>query len=228
MIGFAPNLRRALDQAAQWGVPRTVGGLAFWWNALSLYDRSNTADPAKNLTKSASNPTYTAVDAAYNGQATYTFGSSQYLVSGTWAAPLTQPITAYAVGNIPGAGTYFLFDGIDSTNRVGLAALTGNLSVYAGSFLGSGVSNTSKHVLCATLNGASSSIYVDAYTTAAATGNAGTKQMNGIAIGNSYNFTTSFAGGKLAEVVLFTGAHTLAQRELMAKYLGQKYGIAVS
>lgn len=228
MIGGAPNLRQALAQAASWGVPRNVGGLVFWWSALSLYDRSNTADPAKNLTRSASNPTYTAADAAYNGQATYTFGSSKYLVSGTWAAPLTQPLTAYAVGNIPGASTYFMSDGIDSTNRVGMAALTGNLSAYAGSFLGSGVSNASKHVLCATLNGASSSIYVDAYTTAAATGNAGTKQMNGITIGNSYNFTTSFAGGKLAEVVLFSGMHTLAQRTLMAKYLGDKYAIAVT
>ena len=222
-----PNLGAALSQAALWGVPRTVGGLVFWWNATSLRDRSNTGDAAKHLTMVGA-PTRTAVDAGYNNQPTYTFSGGQALVSGTWASPLAQQCTIYVVGNIPGAGTYFYTDGIDTTNRVGMAALTGAISIYAGSFLSSGVSNTSKHVLCATLNGASSAIYVDAYTSASGSGNAGAKQMNGITIGNSYNVATTMAGGKVAEVCAFTGSHTLAQRTLMAKYLGAKYGIAVS
>ena len=97
-----PNLGAALSQAALWGVPRTVGGLVFWWNATSLRDRSNTGDAAKHLTMVGA-PTRTAVDAGYNNQPTYTFSGGQALVSGTWASPLAQQCTIYVVGNIPGA-----------------------------------------------------------------------------------------------------------------------------
>lgn len=212
----------------EWEAPHIVGNCVFWWSAESLIDRSKKGDAYKNLVKSASNPTYTASDSGYNGQPTYAFGSAQYLVSGAWKTPLTQPCTVYVVGNIPGASTYFYLDGIDTTNRIGIAGLTGAISTYAGTFLSSGITSTAKHVICSTVNGASSTIYVDAYTTANATGNAGVKQMNGITIGNTFNFSTNMNGGKVAEIICFSGIHTLAQRTLITKYLGSKYAIAVA
>lgn len=197
-----------------------------------LVDLSGLGNASRNLVV-VGTPTFTLTDAAFNNYPTYAFpnATAPALVSGPWSTALAQPATIYVVGQGGAAITAFFMDGIDVANRMAVATVGSQLGCFGGTgFILANISfaYNAKHITCSILNGASSSFYVDGFTTAAATGNTGTNGIAGITIGNSYNLLTAAGGLKVAEVVVFSGAHTLPQRSRMMKYLGARYGVQVS
>lgn len=215
--------------------PRSEVGCVFWMRPdinAGLVDLSGLGNASRNLVVMGT-PTYTLTDATFNNYPTYAFptATAPALVSGPWSAALPQPATIYVVGQGGTAVTAFFVDGIDNANRIAVATVGSQLGCYAGAgFILANISfaYNAKHITCSVLDGASSSFYVDGFTTAAATGNPGAQGIAGVTIGNSFNLLTAAGGLKVAEVAIFSGAHTLPQRSRMMKYLGARYGVIVS
>lgn len=220
--------------AAYTGVATVIGGKVAVWP-----DQSGAGDSARDALQAdaGSRPTYTAVDAGYNGQATLTFPnvpSATYLQTGTWSAPLDQPATYYLVGEASAdTGGCVFFDGIDGAARQLLASTGGfagtHLELYAGSILDGGPVAVAPHVVAVVFAGASSALYVDDATTALASGAGGALSIAGLTFGVAENLAANpLAGGKIAAVYAYAGAHAHTLRSAIMAWLGTKYGITVT
>jgi hypothetical protein len=125
-----------------------------------------------------------------NGKPTlYSDGTGGKSLRSTFGVTLSQPNTFFNIGssNKPAnSSTYYLWDGITSTQRNAIAVSQTNLRTFAGTVLtytyASSVST--QYLTFAKFNGASSSVAVNAGT--ATTGNAGTQSLTGISLNTSY------------------------------------------
>lgn len=231
--------------SAAW-VPTDISGIQFWVKAdtgITLNsttvsgwaDQSLTGDSNKNLAQgtAAAQPTYNSSDAGYNGQATLSFDSGDYMVSGTWSSSLAQPATHYLVGStaVNGAADPLATDGIDASNRQSISGLigTGKWTIYAGSAAVTVPTTTTvaKHVVCASFAGVSSAVYVDTYSAAEVSATPGTHSLTGVTVGARYSGSNQWAG-KIAELIIYSGTHTEEQRRVVMQYLGTKYGITIT
>lgn len=228
--------------AALWS-PKSISGLKLWLRAdlgitigtgVSAWaDQSGTGDANKNVTQAVAGqqPAYTAADAAYNNKSTLTFvtASSQYLASGTWAAALAQPYTWFVVGNqgaLTGSAQCFIEGDISGANRSLLYDNAGALEHFAGASLTGVARGTAAMVFGGDGNGGSSTIYKSAIT-AAATGNAGTNGITATTIAATFGGGSAFLGGKIAEVVIYSGVLSTANRTTLLNYFGTRYGITI-
>lgn len=134
---------------------------------------------------SATQPTYTTTDAAYNNKGTIVSASTQLLRSLEWTALLNQPTTVAFYGDQPTASAVYFCDGLaigTPIGRQGLGSIggTGRISINAGTVLGEVVNNTTpKNAYFGHFNGASSAVFRGNSATAVATGNAGTQPLRG-------------------------------------------------
>jgi hypothetical protein len=230
MLGLGLGLCTPQGGAAAFS-PLSVSGIRVWYrmdlgastsggNLTALADQSGAGDANRNVTAAGPAIPYTASDAAYGGQATATFGGSSLLQNASdWSAAVTQPITVYAVGHATAGRIY---DG-DGTNRILLMNNAGNWSIYAGSaFVGSAIAASNPAVTCAVFNGASSAIYVTDSVTPAVTGSPGTLGITKLALGALHGGGGNLTG-KIAEVILYAGAHDAATRATVMGYLRGRY-----
>lgn len=222
-------------------VPLTIPGIFAWWRAdrgitlngstVSAWsDASGSGDANRTLTQAtgANQPTFNASNAAYNNKPTVTFGAgvNQSLASGTFSASLTQPFTAFVVGNAKDTTTnYWYFSG--TTNRVEILQFTANgAAIFAGNaFQSSFVQTASPSFMCGIFNGASSSLAVNART-AAVTGNAGASAEPDLIMGNVQGLGSPLQG-PIAEIALYTGVLSAGNIDKFATYVTATYGIAV-
>lgn len=199
-------------------------------------DQGPSGDAARIATQADASlrPTYTAVDAGYNGQATLTFTGSSYLSTTTWNAALVQPTTFYVVGEVPAdnAGNT-LFDSNDLMSRQLLLSTPNtagtHVELHAGATLDGGPITVAPHVIAVGFFGNLSTIYVDNATTPLATGAGGAQGFPGLMLGILGDGSTNpLNGGKEAAVAIYSGAHTPALRSTIMRWLGARYGIAVT
>ncbi len=210
---------------ADLGITLNGGDVSAW------ADQSGTGDANKNATQgtAALQPLYVASSADFNNRPTVRFAaaSGDYLITGTWAAALSQPDTwylAYKAGSF--AGTRAVLDGIAAGNRRAIQnqAADGFPLIFAGaSLIGSTNKAEAKTYLCGVFNGASSSLYLDDFTTAAATGNVGAHTLTGLTLGNNVVVGAAL-DGDVAEVIGYSGAHDAATRAQVLSYLRSRYG----
>lgn len=238
-------------------VPYTIPGLVFWLDpnryddpaapwllngtkvalAPSVHDKWN---PAGDSTRSVSQPTDSkrpvliVSDPTFNGKNTLSFvkASTQYLQSVTWATSVPHPISTYAVfttTDVSAVATSVIDSNASPTSHQIFCALTtGNVTANSnGAQINSPSSalNTPR-VVCAVHNGASSTVYVSS----AASGTAGTLNAQNVAnmrIGASFALS-GFFEGKIATILVYSGAHDRATRARIMSYLGNLYGIAVT
>lgn len=186
-------------------------------------------------------PSFTPSDPSFNGKPTVTFyghsttpNTGSVMRSATWSAAPTQPLTVYVVALSalsPANDTGYLFDGIDTTERMRMWIDTSaGLQANAGVLLAHSASQGATPFVASTVfNHATSDLYINQLTALSPTpGNVGDLYLNGITVGGTYNGTTTMQG-QLAELIFYAGVHDAAMRaQVMQGYLGPRYGIAIS
>lgn len=234
-------------------VPYMLPGLVFWldperyadWTlndtkvatAISHHAWNGARNTALNVTQAtdANRPTLNVADSAFNGRnsLSFSYAAAQILRSATLTAAIAAPQTVYAVALSTGttADTHRLtnFDAAGAANKGSLyQAITTGLGVARGSSnLVNSTTNVSDgvaRVYCGVFNGASSGLYLSNATTGW-TGTTGSDSFDSISIGGLVSSQTW--DGKIATVLVYSGAHTAAQRSLVMGWLGNRYGITV-
>lgn len=208
-------------------VPTDLDGCALWIDALdsSAYTLSGSTvtgvlDKSSNAWPLGSATNFTMNSTPFNGTYPSFYGTGGQLGS-NGSFTLSQPMTIYFVGQaIQYNLSTFLFDG----------ASGGRVVIYAGSvlFAGGEFGATNRdsavpfpHVMVAVVNGASSSVILNGVTT---NGNPGTNGFGGIRL-SSRNTGGDPYIGHICELLIFSGAHTDAQTQLMTGYLNSKWGL---
>ena len=224
---WAPS---ALSGALAWfradtGVTDVGGKASAWTNRIAGDANTNLAQGTAGL-----RPTINAADAAYNNQATLTGGATIYMASLAWAAPLAQPFTWFAVGNDSGAAgsEYYIEGNIDGVSRsiLGAEILSGAYGTYSGSQIVSGARGASPRMIGGINNGVSSSLFIDSMT-AATTGDTGANGITGLTAFASFAGTANIIG-KLAEIIICSGAMSAGDRALLRTYLNTRYAMSIT
>lgn len=227
-------------------VPALLPGCAVWFRAdlgvtlagtavTSWGDQSGTGDSNKNLAATGS-PTYVVADTNYMNQPTMSFsGSSQYFTSGTWTTALVQENTWVIVGHR--ANVAAQMDAMDgATSGYGqLVAGAGSNAViaYAGTSVvtptNTAYSWLSPSAVLVEFNGGSTNIFVNNFSSSAATGPAGAANFRALCVG-SHNpaFTPgNYWNGTIAEIIAYSGALSATSKAQLRNYLNGRYGIAI-
>lgn len=190
----------------------------------SWRNQSGGGDPAAT---GSNRPTFRSSTAAYNNRATVEFvaASSQYLDFDT--ANTAQPFKVIVVGNVGAAGTQERLVGSGSnTARVLGDNAANNWTINAGTQRFGGTSDGNPHVLRATLNGATSSLWVDE-TLVINSQDANTGAFNRFTIGAGSDNTPAFANhlnGHVAFVGIYAGATSDASLSTLCDDLQTYYG----
>lgn len=175
----------------------------------------------------ASQPTYNAGDQFYGGQPTLSYGGTQSLVNTTLAP--AQPYTVICVGESQTAtggmfGSYG--NGTPPISGIIYSDSSFNAQVYCGAAVDTAAPVNKPSVISGVFNGASTLVYVN--STAAGgqvSGNAGTTAFSGGYALGSGNGAPVALNGKLAEVLVYTGALSAAQMAQLYAYFSQRYNI---
>lgn len=224
--------------------PDSIANLFAWWRGDSVGSPIDATKQSAWTDKTANGntlvqgnalyqPTYTAVDAAYNNQPTLSFPSPGYMTR-TFAATQNQPITIFCVGNttLVGAGVACFYDGGPTGNPLFFLRLSATQWDTFGGIDGiftSPTPDTAKHIITAQHNGASSFCRVDARSVNNIAGNCGANNPSGITVGGRNTAPTVHPlNGKLAELLIYTAALTLAQITAIVNYLSARYAIVVT
>lgn len=142
----------------------------------------------------------------------------------TLGGALSQPNTIFVVGKANAADTFFV-DGSGGRNAIYVQG-TGTYSMYAGSTeLGATARDANFHVMMGLFNGASSIHWTDGLEDA--TGNAGNNALGASVRIGSNSAADNFLNGDIAEILIYNAAVSAANRTLINRYLGNKYGITV-
>lgn len=214
--------------------PASLAGIAHWYRAdqgitiATGVSQWNDLIGTAHLIQStgANQPAYNATDAGYNGQATVqSTATNMFLVSG--AAAMTQPCSVLVVGQINTIGRLIASLGTSGALAPSVFSQTGNAAANAGTSLITATTCTSKRAMLATFNGASSFIAADNWLTAGTSGAAGA--VNGTVVAAFAYSAGDFGGtGKIAEMIVQSGAPTAAEKAALAAYFLDRYGITVT
>lgn len=218
--------------------PLSLANLALWYRGdlgitlntttvAAWADQSGTGDTNKNLVQAtgANQPTYNAADAAYSNRPTVQStggGAVTMATAGNYATSISDPFTFYLAGQIN--------NGTDTGNMIGdttntfpaLTRVGSKWSMYAGTAYNQAVGHDANipSVVCSVVNGASSAIYANGLT-ASGTTDPGVLAYRRLRLFQATGF------GKVAEILIYSGAHDTATRTLVTNYLGARYGIAI-
>ena len=109
---------------------------------------------------------------------------------------------------------------------------TGVITCHSGNPLTSGTGNSwsSASAMLFESAGASSACYLNNFTTALMTGNAGSNTIDSISLGcHSLQFGGGSAWqGPMAEVIAFNGTLTSWQKSLLRRYLNNRYALSIT
>ena len=210
--------------SAMYSVGATLNNVAFGtsqWN-----DISGNGNNVVQAT-AALQPAYNATDAAYNNQPTLSFSAVANTVISGGSITHAQPYTIIFVGEADLSGGSIVESGTSYSGLYTFGPGAGYICFYAGTGQQSNTGITSKSVVAAVFNGASSSIYVKNSQTAILTGNPGTGGLSGVInLGNS-----GLSGpllGRIAEVIIYPTVLSPIQLKAVFGYLGARYGITTS
>jgi hypothetical protein len=179
----------------------------------------------------------TATPAGYAGQQVIDFRTRTTYCgqkTGTFTG-IAQPATLYLLGN-PGQVNALTMatTGVVGGHRMSQLAVDyatpGDASFYAGGaapiFSASGTVSTSPAAWCAVFNGATSTLYYNNFTTAAAAGNPGTDDLTQLWVGTASFAVGSYLwNGYMAEILIRSGADSAATRARIRSYFSGRYGV---
>jgi len=181
----------------------------------------------RNLNAYSGGPLFSA--AGFNGLPSVRFDGGDGRVAGSnvaWGV-ISQPNTIFAAARTDAADGGYIFDSWTSAGRhalyAGQSTAPNQWHVWAGGALASAPITTGELVHAVEYNGANSSHYINSAFVAG--GNAGTNSMNGMGLGSRLSGTGSNLTGDIAEVLVYNGSLTPAERADVETYLLQKYNI---
>lgn len=197
----------------------TLSGLSVTqWN-----DQSGIGDPNRNMITGGYNPTWNAVDPAYNNQSTITLSSAptRFYSAANYAVPVPPPWTVFFVGNDDGTTTSEIIFGELSGS---VYYCTGSETHYSvnGVFSSTKVRSSNPSIFVVEVNGTSSTLAISENVPEASG-----------AIGGTFSLTQPMIGysspliGKVAEVRVYSGLLSQAQKDNVMNYLGTRYGITI-
>ena len=224
--------------------PNTVAGLLAWYNGTFNLNagQADGTTPSNMLDNSGNGLNLNTAGAGcifkvnqVNGQPVFRFNNNGYYQRGA-DINLVQPNTIFVVAKQSSVAAPAFF--LDSSSGAGAGAnlFLGSGAVplgangqyiasnngYATVLSESGVDRSGAfHVFSAIFNGASSFLYVDGAQVAA--GNAGTDKWGNITVGLRVDNLTYGFIGDLAELILYSGALSTANRQGIEKYLKVTY-----
>jgi len=213
--------------------PNAIPGCYFWVRSDkgittgSTFTWADLSGNGYNLTQATSinQPTFNAVDSAYNNYPSLSFAStnSQNLINSS--VPMAQPLTMFVVGNFSGASQNQIMIGTSTNQNLYIYNAGANtlISASASSVLqGSIANNGTPFSYVAIFNNTISSIYYNS-SIALASGTVGTSgATTGLQIGASDSAT--FFNGKVVEVAIFSGSLTSGQINQLFLYSNNRYG----
>jgi len=172
----------------------------------------------------ANQPTYNAADASFNGAPTITFASGQNLTKSSGFS-VAQPYMAYAAVKYAGAAATSVLVGGTGAGSIPLYWDSTNVwAEQAASIVLSANGTKGPVALCATMNGASSNIYVQSSLSPTGSGTVGVGSLSGLSLGIYLNGSSFPFVGTLAEIIIYTGTHSQAQVAQIFNYFATRYG----
>jgi len=213
--------------------PITVANNKAWYRAdlgasvSAWLDQSGTGDANKNAAQAvgAIQPSL-AASAAFNNQQTFTFTGSDKMATGAWAVALTQPFTVMLVGrSLSNVSNYYALDNVSDPTQCAIIDSAGTLQAFTTSILAPANDPLLASIIFVEFNGATSNMYVNAHT-AVASGAIGAAGLQGLSIGN-YAGGGAFANWDIAEIAIWSGVVSAADRTLLEAYASARYGITV-
>jgi len=169
-----------------------------------------------------------------NGKPVVRFdGSDDYLQGAlTNAGATTQPATIFAVAQLDATvlddgATRPIIDGDDSGHRT-LLYKSGipspdSWGIYAGTALYGSAGDSDTNIWCALFNGASSQFWLNGISEAS--GDAGSRALDGITIGALYDGARPWKGD-IAEIIVYDAGLSNADKNEVGSYLATKYGLS--
>jgi hypothetical protein len=178
-----------------------------------------------NLTQGTATlqPTYTARDSTVGNTPSLLFNNSASQALKNSGFTVSQPNTIYLVVRAPTAVITSAIDG--SSSRQAVYQSSAFHTVYCGSVITSSTAvDQNAHLKSFVANGASSILNVDNSATNVISGSPGTNALTGVIIGTNGGTGTP----SIAEVAIYSGAHTQTQRAAFASYVAGRTGLSVS
>ncbi len=215
-------------------VPTSIAGCQFWIDAadpstvtLSGNQITNVRDKSGNgfNLSNGSGFTYnqvkfnTSYPSFYN---TTTPGTTDKIGSNA-SFSISQPMTAFVVGQMAATGNNFIFDG--NTARIGIYQQTYNF--FAGGQI-NGSTNVllSPYIISALANTTNSSGFLNG--SLFISGNIGTNALTSLVVGNGTGGSGSPLTGHLCELLFYSGNVSIGQRQQIEGYLAWKWGLQAS
>lgn len=223
--------------------PNQLNGLVGWWRA----DQGVTLDTSNNVQSWADlsgngntlsqatagqRPTLVRSDRAFVGQPSISFNSATSGSLTNSTLNVAQPDTIYVVGYVSAFSPSVNLTIFDSpgTRQTLFAALNAGQQTALGTFAGS-IKNSTNSVLtmgvpfcvACTFNGASSNAWLGNSVVPVVGLSAFNLGTNNLVQMQLYSFSTNFTSGALAEMLIFSGAHTQQQVSWVFQYLASRY-----
>lgn len=221
------------------GITFSSGSLVSGWADQSGHSATNSYT---DLGFTAMDPTQIASDTDFNNHSSIDFGTATNNGLATSQGSFTgisQPNTIYAVCKFHSlSGVPLIMDTISNGgNRQFLYAAPATWDMYAGAFITGGTSDaTTVHVFGMIFNSTTSKLYVDSSAATVASGDANTGNFGGplladqVQIGGFNASATPGTGAsvssnaKIAEFVVYSGAHTAGNVHTVFAALAARYG----
>lgn len=235
VVDIAAEAGRYHHLRADLGATTAAGGTEL----ASLEDQVND-DVNKDIATGAAsgtptNPEYTTSDPVFGGRASWgtsyaTAEAGKFMRSGTFVSPLAPPFTAYDVYCIAQGGASNSYPRIDrSGNSVGPSEYgtpSSFLATNDGSITISWVLQTGIAIVDCVVYDDAGKAFPSRYTKPAVTGDLN-QGINYASLGTgTYPGQASWL--RMAEKIVFSGAHSASQRRRITKCLGSRYQIKVA
>lgn len=231
-MGMSPTLMKPRNSFT----PKSIAGLQLWLdasdsstvtlNGSNVSQWNDKSGNGRNATQGTANNQPTYATAGRNSRNIITFdGTSDSMLTNDYT--IAQPHTLFVVGRraVGGANQNFT-DGGSAGRAAVYWANTDNWGMFGGVALtGPAGTDTNWHVFAASFNTTSSTLRLDGSTIA--TGTAGTESYTGLRIGG-YNATLALLNGSIAEIISYSGSLSAANRSLVERWLGGKWGVTIA
>lgn len=225
-LGLILGLNKNKASTAAPFSPTDIASLVSWHDATDAATISDTSGFVDSWTdKSGNGNTFsstgtnrpTTASRTQNSLNVLDFDGGDHMVMASFGLE-SQVNTLYVAGVFDTtAGSQYMVDGIDVSNRNGLLITSTNFTALAGSFGTYGAADTSFHIFKVEFNGASTVFGVDGSDS---TVNAGTQGTNGLTIGKAYNLIFPM-NGAIGEILFFNAALSAGDETNIETYLSR-------
>jgi hypothetical protein len=225
---FVPQLSIQLDSALIWLKANTLTGAD--GSAVTTWANDGTGE---DFTQATSGNKPTLQTAEQNGLSVVRFDGTDDFLSSAAGMSLTQPCMFYGVASRTGNLTASSVLVTQTTEAIaaGFDVTSGEWYTYTNpALVDQAAANSAFHVLACFYNEAgvgTSLMYMDSLTGAGKTLDAGNVSADTFHVGATAAAASPLAGD-IAELLMFQGTHTVAQRNLVINYLATKWGVTLS